>query len=206
MNLQQMEEGAEPVRYDSQTGEPMPKEFAAFGTDKTIGVVLERFRIDSAGLMTEKVKRVKEFRGQEQNSRVPVPFPDEPVAVGDTWTLPYTIFLETKDHEVKTVKGLQKFTLENVTGPLATIRFRAVLLTVVGDPFLEAQLAEKLFTATARFDMEAGRMVKTQMEFDRTVPNAFGEGTLLVYRCRLTEEPFDEDTAPPQNESTTTKE
>lgn len=188
MNLQQREEGAEPILYDSQTDETVPAEFAQFGTEKMIGVELENFRVDPYGLMTEKTKLIEGFRGEERNARVLVPFPDEPVAVGESWTLPYTLFLQNRDKTVKTLDGVKKYTLENVTGSLATIRFRTTLLSIVGDPFLEGQLAEKLFSATARFDMERGIMVKTEQEFKRTVPGAFGDGTILDYRCKITEE------------------
>lgn len=188
MNLQQREEGAEPILYDSQTDETVPAEFAQFGTEKMIGVELENFRVDPYGLMTEKTKLIEGFRGEERNARVLVPFPDEPVAVGESWTLPYTIFLQNRDKTVKTLDGVKKYTLENVTGSLATIRFRTTLLSIVGDPFLEGQLAEKLFSATARFDMERGIMIQTEQEFKRTVPGAFGDGTILDYRCKITEE------------------
>ena len=188
MDLQQREEGKEPILYNSATDETVPEEFAQFGTEKMIGVELESFVVDPFGMMTEKRKKTEGFHGEENNSRVLVPFPEEPVAVGESWTLPYTLFLQNRDKSVKTLEGVKKYTLENVTGSLATIRFRTTLLSIVDDPFLEGQLAEKLFSATARFDREQGVMVKTEQEFKRTVPGAFGEGTILDYRCRITEE------------------
>ena len=189
MRLEQFEQGAEAVVYDSQTDAVIPEEFSRFGTEKMIGVVLERFRLDRFGLMTDKTITVDGFQSDAQDSRLTVPFPADPVAVGESWTVPCTFYLKAKDQSVVTVKGIERFRLEDVTGRLATIRLSMTVLSLVSDPYLEGQLAEKLCEGVCRFDTESGRTLKTQLEFSRTVPNAFGEATMLVYRCQITEEP-----------------
>lgn len=190
MRLEQFEQGAEAVSYDSQTDMAIPEEFRRFGTEKMIGVVLERFRLDRLGLMTDKTITVDGFQSDAQDSRLTIPFPADPVAVGESWTVPCTFYLKAKDLSVVTVKGIERFRLENVTGTLATIRLSMTALSLVNDPYLEGQLAEKLCEGVCRFDIESGRTLKTQLEFSRTVPNAFGEATMLVYRCQITEEPI----------------
>ncbi|MDO5553542.1 MAG: hypothetical protein Q4G68_07250 [Planctomycetia bacterium] len=187
MILEQRTEGEDPIVYNSETDLVVPKVFAIFGTDKTIGPVLERFEIDPQGLMTKKEKLVREFQGLEADSKVLVPFPREPVAVGDSWTIPYTIYLKGRDETVRACQALQKFTLENVQDSLATISFRAILLSVVNDPVLEGQLAEKIFTGTSRFDMVSGRTLTTELNFDRSVPLAMGDASHLDYQCHVIE-------------------
>ena len=191
MRLEQQEEGEEPILYNSQTDTVVPEEFRRFGTEKMIGVPLERFQIDPFGRMTEKSIVVSGFESDAQDSRVTVPFPEEPVRVGQSWTIPCTFRLKTREETIQTVRGIQRFRLENVTGSLAVIHISMTVLSLVGDPYLEGQLAEKICEGTCRFDMENGRALQTELEFSKTVPNAFGSATILVYRCRITEERAD---------------
>lgn len=187
MILQQQEEGKNPISFDSRKDEKAPREFAVFGTDKTVGKVLEKFIIDHQGMMTEKTKLVREYHGMEKDSRVLVPFPDTPVAIGDSWTIPMLIFLKGRDGTIRNYHATEKFTLENVHEGLATIRFRTILLSVVTDPVIEAQLAERLFNGYARFDMNRGIVLQTELEFNKSVANAMGEASHLDYRCRVEE-------------------
>ena len=196
MRLEQQEEGEEPILYNSQTDTVVPEEFRRFGTEKMIGVPLERFQIDPFGRMTEKSIIVSGFESDAQDSRVTVPFPEEPVRVGQSWTIPCTFRLKTRDETIQTIRGVQRFRLENVTGSLAVIHISMTVLSLVGDPYLEGQLAEKICEGTCRFDMENGRALKTELEFSKTVPNAFGSATILVYRCRITEERADPAQSP----------
>ncbi len=200
MRLEQQEEGEEPILYNSQTDTVVPEEFRRFGTEKMIGVPLERFQIDPFGRMTEKSIVVSGFESDAQDSRVTVPFPEEPVRVGQSWTIPCTFRLKTRDETIQTVRGVQRFRLENVTGSLAVIHISMTVLSLVGDPYLEGQLAEKICEGTCRFDMENGRTLKTELEFSKTVPNAFGSATILVYRCRITEERADPPQGPSEQE------
>ena len=188
MILDQQETGKEPVRYDSRTDEEVPLEIAAFGTEKAVGQEITRFKIDSFGMMTDKEQMVREFGGNPRDSRVLFPFPAEPVAVGESWTLPYTIFLRNRDKTIKTVNSIMKFTLEDIIGGLATIGVQTIPTSLIGDPYLEGQLAERVFTGSCRFDMVRGKTVRTEIEFSRTVPEAYGSATFLDYKCRIVEE------------------
>ena len=188
MILDQQETGKDPIRYDSRVDEEVPPEISVFGTEKAVGQEISRFKIDQLGMMTEKEKMMQQFGGSPKDSRVLFPFPDEPVAVGETWTLPYTIFLQNRDKTVKTINAVLKFTLTDVAGDLAVIEVRTVPTSLIGDPYLEGQLAERLFTGSCRLDMKSGKAVKTEIEFSRSVPEAYGTATFLDYRCRITEE------------------
>ena len=188
MILDQQETGKDPIRYDSRVDDEVPAEISVFGTEKAVGQELSRFKIDRLGMMTEKELMMRQYGGNPKDSRVLFPFPDEPVAVGETWTLPYTIFLQNRDKTVKTINAVIKFTLTGVSGDLAVIEVRTIPTSIIGDPYLEGQLAERLFTGSCRFDMKSGRAVKTEIEFARSVPEAYGTATFLDYRCKITEE------------------
>ncbi|MDO5567514.1 MAG: hypothetical protein Q4G59_12710, partial [Planctomycetia bacterium] len=187
MILTQNEDGKDPISYDSRKDTKVPQEFARFGTDKTVRTVLESFDIDAPGVMSNKKKYVPEFHGLETDSKVLVPFPLEPVAVGESWTIPYTIFLRGRDKSICSYQAVLKFTLDRVEGDLAMIRFRSILLALATDPVIEGQLAEKLYTGRSLFDLKQGRTLETELDFSKSVANAMGEMSHLEYACHLTE-------------------
>lgn len=187
MQLNQQNDERKPVSYDSRTDKKAPRELTIFGTDKTIGKVLERFVIDQQGMMTEKHKLVREYHGLEKDSKVLVPFPPVPIEVGASWTVPMLIFLKGRDQNVRTYQATEKFTLEAVEGDLAIIRLRTIFLSVATDPVILGQLAERLFTGRAVFDMKRGMTLKTELEYADSVTNAMGDSSHLDYRCRVVE-------------------
>lgn len=196
MILRQNEEGKEPIDYDSERDLVVPKEIAAFGTEKAVGVVLETFKIDRFGVMSEKKKLVDEYQGREGDSNVLVPFPKEPVGVGDVWTIPYALYLKGADGNVRPYRVVERFRLENVDEKRATISFKTILLSIVDDPVVEGALAERLFSGRALFDRERGLTLRTELTFEKTVAGAFGESSFLEYHCQVVEKLVRDDETP----------
>ena len=187
MILRQNEEGKDPIDFDRERDLVVPKEIAAFGTEKAIGVVLETFDIDPFGVMSEKKKLVAEYQGREGDSNVLVPFPTEPVAVGDVWTVPYALYLKGGDEVVRPYRVVERFRLESVDDKFATISFTTTLMSIVDDPVVEGALAERLFSGRALFDRERGLTLRTELTFNRRVANAFGFSSYLEYNCQVVE-------------------
>ncbi|MBR2003886.1 MAG: hypothetical protein IJ991_06865, partial [Thermoguttaceae bacterium] len=201
MILRQNEEGKDPIDFDSERDLVVPKEIAAFGTEKAIGVVLETFDINPCGVMSDKKKLVAEYQGREGDSNVLVPFPTEPVAVGDVWTVPYALYLKGGDEVVRPYRVVERFRLESVDEKFATISFTTTLMTIVDDPVVEGALAERLFSGRALFDRERGLTLRTELTFNRRVANAFGFSSYLEYNCQVVEKLIrdDEPTEPAQS-------
>ncbi len=193
MILRQNEEGEDTVDYDSDRDLVAPKEIAAFGAEKAIGVVLETFHIDPFGVMSDKKKLVAEYQGREGDSNVMAPFPTEEVAVGDVWTIPYALYLKGGDDVVRPYRVVERFRLESVDEKFATISFATTLMTLVDDPVVEGALAERLFSGRALFDRELGLTTRTELTFDRRVVNAFGFSSFLEYNCRVVEKLIRDD-------------
>ena len=187
MILRQNEEGKDPIDFDSERDLVVPKEIAAFGTEKAIGVVLETFDINPFGVMSEKKKLVAEYQGREGDSNVLVPFPTEEVAVGDVWTVPYALYLKGGDEVVRPYRVVERFRLESVDEKFATISFTTTLMSIVDDPVVEGALAERLFSGRALFDRERGLTLRTELTFNRRVANAFGFSSYLEYNCQVVE-------------------
>ena len=193
MILRQNEEGKDPIDFDSERDLVVPKEIAAFGTEKAIGVVLETFDINPCGVMSDKKKLVAEYQGREGDSNVLVPFPTEPVAVGDVWTVPYALYLKGGDEVVRPYRVVERFRLESVDEKFATISFTTTLMSIVDDPVVEGALAERLFSGRALFDRERGLTLRTELTFDRRVANAFGFSSYLEYNCQVVEKLIRDD-------------
>ncbi|MBP3529991.1 MAG: hypothetical protein J6K25_02255 [Thermoguttaceae bacterium] len=193
MILRQNEEGKEPIDFDSERDLVVPKEIAAFGTEKAIGVVLETFDINPCGVMSDKKKLVAEYQGREGDSNVLVPFPTEEVAVGDVWTVPYALYLKGGDEVVRPYRVVERFRLESVDEKFATISFTTTLMSIVDDPVVEGALAERLFSGRALFDRERGLTLRTELTFNRRVANAFGFSSYLEYNCQVVEKLIRDD-------------
>jgi hypothetical protein len=116
-----------------------------------------------------------------------VPFPTEPVAVGDVWTVPYALYLKGGDEVVRPYRVVERFRLESVDEKFATISFTTTLMSLVDDPVVEGALAERLFSGRALFDRERGLTLRTELTFNRRVANAFGFSSYLEYNCQVVE-------------------
>ncbi|MBQ9874922.1 MAG: hypothetical protein IJM30_10700 [Thermoguttaceae bacterium] len=187
MILEQREEGKDPISYDSERDVVVPKEISAFGTEKAVGVALETFDVDPLGVMSDKTKLVAEYQGREGDSNVVVPFPKEEVGVGDVWVVPYSIYLKGADKVTRPYRAIERFRLDNINEKYASISFKTTLMSIVDDPVVEGELAERLFTGKTLFDRELGLTTRTEMTFDKKVTGAFGFSSFLEYSCRVVE-------------------
>ena len=187
MILEQREEGKDPINYDSERDVVVPREIAAFGTEKAVGVALETFSINPLGVMSDKTKLVAEYQGREGDSNVMAPFPDTELAVGDVWTIPYTLYLKGSDDIPHPCRIVELFRLEKIDDKYATITFKTTLVSIVDDPVVEGALAERLFTGRVLFDRELGQATRTELNFKKSVPGAFGFASFLEYNCQVTE-------------------
>ncbi len=187
MILEQREDDKEPITYDSERDVVVPKEISAFGTEKAVGVALETFEVNSIGVMSDKTKLVAEYQGREGDSNVVVPFPPEEVAVGDVWTIPYSLRVKGADKVARPYQVVERFRLEDINEQFATISFKTTLVSIVDDPVVEGELAERLFTGRALFDRKLGLTTRTEMTFDKKVTGAFGFSSFLDYNCRVVE-------------------
>ncbi len=187
MILRQDDHEKEPVDYDSSRDLVVPPEISAFGTEKAVGVALETFAINSQGVMSDKKKLVAEYNGREGDSNMMVPFPKEELAVGDVWTTPYALYLKGADDLTRPYRVVERFRLESVDEKYATISFETTLVSIVDDPVVEGALAERLFTGRALFDRELGQTTRTELNFKKSVPGAFGFSSFLDYSCQVVE-------------------
>lgn len=172
------------VRYDSRSGDPPPAGFADVG--KTIGKPLAIITLTQRGEVVERKQLQPE--ALQTHGYLTVPFPENPVKIGESWTVPDEVTVPLRNGIVKKIQIQQKFTLEDVKNDIAVIRIGTQVLTPITDPEVEVQLVQRLSEGTVRFDMSAGRIISQEIEVDRQVVGFQGEASAFHYQTRFTEE------------------
>lgn len=172
------------IRYDSRSGEPPPAGFADVG--KTIGKPLAIITLSPNGEVVER--KQLEPEALQTQGYLTVPFPQNPIAIGESWTVPDEITVPLRNGTVKRIQIRQKFTLEDVKNEIAIIRIGTQILTPINDPEIEVQLVQRLSEGTVRFDISAGRIIAQEIEVDRQVVGFQGEASAFHYQTRFTEE------------------
>ena len=177
--------GCQEVRYNSRTDKEPPPGFSQ--VVDSIGVPLSTITISATGKVLRR-KRNPAVTSAESQGQVAVPLPEEPVAVGHTWSFPHQIDVALTSGLVKKVKTVQKFTLASVKTGVATIEVSTQILTPIHDPAIEAQLIQHHSSGTVRFDVDAGRVLAMRMDLDKRVVGFHTAASSLHYLTRFTEQ------------------
>jgi hypothetical protein len=176
--------GCNEVRYNSQTDEKPPLGFENLA--QSVGVPLSEVTLDARGRVRKR-QRKPVRAGTQSEGQMTIPFPEEPVAVGHTWSLPEEIDVRLKTGAIKKVKTRQQFTLESVKTGVATIQVATQILTPIDDPALESQLIQCESRGTVRFDIDAGRVIAQQMDVDKHLVGYPNSASSFHYLTRFTE-------------------
>jgi hypothetical protein len=84
------------------------------------------------------------------------------------------------------------YTLEKVKTGVATLSIKSEPLTPINDESVRAQVVQQLSNGAIRFDIDNGRMLSKQLDWDETVVGFQGANSLMEYRARLTESLVDD--------------
>jgi hypothetical protein len=125
--------------------------------------------------------------------QITTPLPKGSVRVGHEWTFPSEIVVFLPERRLKRIKTQQLYTLKSVDAGVATITVKTQVLTPVDDAKIEAQIVQQLTDGSIRFDIDSGRVLSRQMDWDKTVVAFNGADSSLKYLARYTEEYLDPD-------------
>ncbi len=172
------------VRYNSDSDSVVPEEYQQVA--QTVGVPLATITISSKGDILDRT-------GSEANSKFGVGgiimlLPDKPVKAGSRWYEPSELHTRLNDGRVKKIQIRKHYTLEKVQTGVATIAVKTEVLTPVNDPRIESQLIQQLTAGTIKFDVDAGRILSKEMNWDETVVGFNGADSMMKYLARFTEE------------------
>ena len=177
--------GSPEVRYNSEKDKNPPAGFT--NVAKSVGKPLTIVELDSRGKILLR-QRTPANTSPPTEGQLVIPLPEEPVAVGHTWSMPYDVDVRLETGGIRKVKTLQKFTLKSVKHGVATILISTQILTPLHDPAIEAQLIQCGSRGTVRFDVDAGRILGQQSDLDKRVVGFRGKASSIHYLTRLTED------------------
>ncbi len=193
VDMRQNLTGRPEVRYNSRTDKEAPLGFGDVAA--AVGKPLTVIQIDRQGkvLLRHQTKHNKSMRNPGQ---IVIPFPEEPIPVGHTWSFPYEVDVSLEGGGVRKIQTRQRFTLKDVKNAIAVIHVSTQILSPVHDPAIEAQLVQREASGDVRFDIDAGRIVSQRMDLDKRVVGFRGKASSLHYRTRFTEEFIGEENSP----------
>lgn len=115
------------------------------------------------------------------------PLPDEPQAVGDSWTTFVEVRVRLAEQMFRTVKLRKTFRLKAVEDGIAEISLSTSTVGSVKDPRVKVQLLQATPSGTIWFDVDRGLVTKKEFRFSKTVLNGLGPETLVSSKGRIVE-------------------
>ena len=184
VEMTQQQGDADEIRWDSKSGEEPPPVFGVVAD--RIGKILSTVTVNPRGQETDR-----EDNGGTKASlgmgSLTLALPEQEIAVGESWSVPREIQTRADDGTVKPIKIRELYALEKVKTGVATISLRSEPLTPIDDESVRAQVVQQLSNGEIRFDIDNGRMLSKQLDWDETVVGFQGANSLMEYRARLTE-------------------
>jgi hypothetical protein len=155
----------QPVRtFDSMSTEPPAPGFEAAA--RAVGVPLVSVRIAPNGKVTSREDKAPQAAKPSEDMPITLEFPREPIAVGAKWNHPYDIVVKKQSGADMQVRTRRACRLRRVQSGVAVIDVEYQILTPV-EPFIRAQIVERLTKGTVRFDIQRGRVIQQLHEVDR---------------------------------------
>jgi hypothetical protein len=184
INMWQQISGRPEVRYDSETDATPPPEY--MHAAQTVGVPIATVRIAPWGSVLQR-----DDHPSQANiglGDIAMPLPEEPVEIGATWFLPNEIRVRREDGQIRRIKTRLVYQLVSVKTGVATISVKTEVLTPVNDPKIQSQLVQQITNGEVKFDLDTGRILSRQIDWDETVVGFSGDDSLMKYLARFTEE------------------
>ena len=173
--------------FDSTKADPNSVEGKSMmeHVNKPIRVV----RIDTLGKLVE----VKENKyGSASQIEADLPFrivlPEMAWAIGTTWERGYVIKMDPPQGTGETYEATQKYTLKELTGPLAVM---TVSTTLKAPPLTGGELIPLCPLqpeGELSFDTATGRFERARLKVAKEVPNHQGVGTKYTYKMTYSED------------------
>ncbi len=183
---QQIGEG-QPVAYDSTKDGTPPSEFE--GVDEKIGKPIAVITISKDGKLIDRKSSLQQAHFGVGD--VCVPLPDGPIAVGHRWYVPTTLTASDEEGRKQQLKARINYQLTKVKDENAYITFRTEVLTPVESEKVKSQLLQQLNNGYIVFDIQSGRHVRKEVEWNEKVQGYEGPDSFLKYTGRLTEKSLD---------------
>lgn len=175
--------GRDTVRYDSRVDKEVPADYRHVA--ETLGKPISTLTITSSGKEIRREDRIKQHNFGTGGMMIPLP--EKPIRVGDKWSSTDFAVVRQSDGAAKRINTRVLYRLEKVETGVATISIRTEVLTPFDDSRMKSQLIQRLSNGTVRFDIDAGRVVSRQLDWNETVVGFNGPESNMAYLARMTE-------------------
>ncbi|MEX0824633.1 MAG: hypothetical protein WD119_00620 [Pirellulaceae bacterium] len=186
--MSQQHGDAEPLEWDSTSGEDPPAIYRSVADQ--LGKPIAEVRINDRGQEKERKADVGTKTDLGMGG-LTIPLPEDETKIGGSWSVPRQIRARTEESEIKKINVRELYTLEKISAGVATISVRSQPLTPISDAKIKSQVVQQLSDGTIKFDIDAGRMISKQLNWDETVIGFQGANSMMEYRARLTEKLVD---------------
>ena len=172
------------IRWDSNSGSEAPAEFEKVA--EQLGTPLSTVSIDARG---QEVARETHAGSESQLGMggLTLSLPEEPIAIGGSWNVPKEVKVRGASGDIRAIKIREVYTLEKVETGVATLSIRSEVLTPIEEGSVKAQVVQQLSNGSIRFDIDGGRVLSKQLDWDESVVGFQGDNSLMEYRARMTE-------------------
>lgn len=175
---------AEPIVFDTEMKPDQVPQFFKMAAS-SLKSKAPTYELRSAGVEVDE-DSVEQTPAGGQASFV-VPMPNDPKAVGDSWTTFVEVKVRMAEQIFRTLKLRRTFRLKSVKDGVAEIGMSTSTVGSVKDPRVKVQLLQATPTGTIWFDIERGVVTKKEIRFNNTVLNAMGPKTMVSAKGRTIE-------------------
>lgn len=172
-----------PIEFDSAQKKATPPGFE--DVVRAIGTPLSAITITPRGEIVER--EIKHHQpAADPHEQIVLLLPEEPIAVGESWTQPQEIRVKVGDGGSRTIEARRKHRLKGVENGLAEIETEFQVLTPT-TPEIDGQLAHRYVKGVVRFDIAKGRIVSQRLDGDKRVLGFAGPSSSMHFLSRLEE-------------------
>ncbi len=176
-------QGSEPVKFDSRTDKKPPLDYQQVA--EMVGKPLSTVTVDEQGGVLDRQDGAAQI--DLGTGGILVPLPAQAVRLGEEWSITTDIPVRLDDGAFKAITTRQRYRLESVEAGVATISLQTQILTPSITARARSQLIQKLSNGTIKFDLDAGRIMAKNLEWDETVVGFNGPSSNMAYLGRITE-------------------
>jgi hypothetical protein len=150
--------------FDSTSTEKPAPGFEAAA--RAVGQPLIKVRISPNGKVLSRTEIQPQQAAPSEDLPIMLELPDAEVAVGDKWDHVYDVVVKKQSGVETKIRTRRVCQLKEVTSGVAVIEVEYQILTPA-DPYIRAQIVERLTKGVVRFDIERGRVVQQEHNVDR---------------------------------------
>ncbi len=167
----------EPIEFDTRKGGEPPPQFATQA--QKVNLPFPAMSVQRQGKITKNQDKPDQYDFGAGSFWIPLP--DQPVAVGHSWTVPNEQFARSDDNSYKRIKTQMEYRLTSVQGPTAIIDFTTQVLTPIDSPKVHSQICQQLTSGHVEFDLARGKIVSKKVNWNEKVIAFHGDNSLTHY-------------------------